>query len=174
MEPSKHFPSTNSPQWQTHIRTNWQKCPNSTSYSQKVLNGRQTSGPISEMTPNHFVLKREVCPGAHQWIQVDLVLELVPPRESISWQPVLRRWETGRISETNGFDSCQESPPESPSQDQLATSSWLIAAILGHCCGRGCTVENPGEPDATRVQSHVVGQKTYRKWGSGCSPLKSQ
>ena len=96
--PNKHFANTKGPRRQTHTRTNWKnaqmtlsahkrsstldtcqnqlaKCPNSTLCSQMVLNGRQTSEPISKMPKQHFMLKREVCPGAHRWTY--LILELV-------------------------------------------------------------------------------------------------
>ena len=79
-----------------------------------VLNGRQTSEPIGKniqiAVSTH---KWEGCLCAHWWTY--LVLELVsmsqmevsvPPRKSVSWQPLLSRGETGKILKTNGFGSC--------------------------------------------------------------------
>ena len=88
---------TDGPQWQIDIWTNWQECPNSAG--------------------TH---RWEGCPCAHWWTYP--VLELVglsqmqvsiPPRISVSGQPVPRRGEIGRILKTNGFGGCWEHPPNS-------------------------------------------------------------
>ena len=130
------------------------KCPNSTSRSKERFAG---------CTPVDLLSL-----GVHQLIQMHFSL---PPRESLSWQPVLSREETGRILETNSFGSWEEHPLN-PLLRPVATSSRLIVAIpvlswwwlyLGKL----------GELDITRVQPHI-GHKEFSKRGSSCSVLKSQ
>ena len=108
--PKQHFVLQNGPQRQTDIRTNWQKCPNSSQCSQTVLNGGQNQ--LARIPNSTSANRWEGCLCAHQWIY--LVLELIsssqmqvsiPPKNSISWQPVPSRGETGRILKTNGFGS---------------------------------------------------------------------
>lgn len=138
--PKSILPHPKGPQRQTHITTSWQnvpmplrahkwssmvdthhnqlaKCPNDTVCSQNVLTIKYKS--------KHFVPKREVS-RAHtrrltrSWsFQKNLS---VLPRKNVSWQSMPSRRETRRTLEINGFGSCYECSPKSPSRDQRAKS----------------------------------------------------
>ena len=54
------------------------------------------------------------------------------PRKNVSWQSGLSRRETGRTLEINGFGSCYERPPKSPSWGQQAKSREAAGALSSH------------------------------------------
>ena len=54
------------------------------------------------------------------------------PRKNVSWQSVLSRRETGRTLEINGFGSCYERPPKSPSRGQPAKSREAAGTLPSH------------------------------------------
>ena len=158
-----------SSQWQTDLRTNWQKCSNSTSCppkfstsdthwnhcqecpnstsAQKRFSTTQASGPTGKKAQIALALTSgkgctpvdlpgleaccakllQSCPtlcyamycspagsSVHGILQARIrelvslsqIKDSIPPKKSVSWQPVLRRGETGRILKTCGFGSC--------------------------------------------------------------------
>ena len=150
--PKWHLVPTHSSQYHAHIRTKWQECPNSTSYSQM---GR--------------------LPSTHQWTYP--ILELVtsspvhvsiPPMKSVGWQLVPTGEKQGGSSKQMVLAAARKVPQipfsEPASHEQQAhTLSW------------------PWETQESQVskhtscssQPHAGWQKTYWNWGSCWSLSKA-
>ena len=152
--PKQTLPNTQRHQWQTHkllepISKNTQIAPGAHQWSSPmVLSGRQISRPRGKMTNSTWCSKGKFT----GWTLVDLLgwgprplvqmLLSIPPRESISWRPVLSRGETRRLPETNGFSSCEKRPPNLCLLGPVAASWGPKAARRCHSCGS--TQKNPG------------------------------
>ena len=110
--PKWHSVLTNSPQWQRDIGTYWQNaqialCAYQWSSTSDTQQNQLAKCPITchaqKRSLPRCTLVDLLSLGACQLFQMHVS---VPPRKSISWQPVPSRGETGRIPKTNGFGSC--------------------------------------------------------------------
>lgn len=159
-----------------HSHTRRQNCPNS---SQRVTNTSPThTGSLAADThqnlgakcPDRTCAQKRTLPRctpvdllslqARQLVHIHLS---VPPRETVSWQPVLSRGETGSLPRTNGLGSCEEGalqihPQDQPAQSRAAELFTASSALSW----QQLYVENPGS-QISRERSPCWRQKLLRK-----------
>ena len=141
---------------------------------------------IGKMSKQHFVLKKEVCPGAqlgdllgfgaHQLIQMHVS---VPPRKSVKLADSGKKGSNREDPRNKWFWQLLGTSPQISLSGPASPQQRVPRSLQGELSWLQLYSGNPGEPDVMRAQQpHVGWQKTVTESGArllaSLKPIKRQ